>query len=59
MANIGERCKVGTRAPETGLYRHSACGKIETFNKHNVLAPCANRQCVNRSADWVLTQKLP
>ncbi len=59
MANVGDRCRVNTPAPDTGLYRHSACGKVETFNKHNNLAPCANHQCLNRSADWVLIQKLP
>lgn len=59
MANIYEQFPVGTPAPVTGLYRHAACGKVEDFNKTNVLAPCANRQCPNRGANWVLIQKLP
>jgi hypothetical protein len=58
MANVGERFKVGTRAPETGQYRHSACPNTEIFNKHNVLAPCANHSCPNKGADWILNQKL-
>lgn len=58
MANVGDRCKVGTPAPDTGQYRHSACTNTEIFNKYNVLAPCANRTCPNRGADWILNRKL-
>lgn len=58
MANTGDRCSVGTRAPETGRYKHSACQNTEIFNKGNILAPCANKQCPNKGADWILQQKL-
>lgn len=59
MTNIGEQFAVSTYAPTTGLYRHTACGKVEDFNHYNKLAPCANHQCPNRGANWVLIQKLP
>lgn len=58
MANVGERCRVGTDAPETGRYRHSACANTAIFNKGNNLTPCQNGQCVNRGADWILQEKL-
>jgi hypothetical protein len=58
MANVGDRCAVGTHAPETGRYKHSACTNTEIFNKHNVLAPCANKQCPDKGADWILQEKL-
>lgn len=58
MANVGDRCPVGTNAPETGRYKHSACGDTAIFNKGNNLAPCSNRQCPDRGADWILIQKL-
>jgi hypothetical protein len=59
MATIGQQYAVGTPAPATGLYRHTACGKVEDFNKTNILAPCANPHCQNRGANWVLIQFLP
>lgn len=40
MANVGDSCKVGTDAPETGRYKHSACSNTAIFNKNNNLAPC-------------------
>jgi len=59
MVQVGQQFAVGTPAPITGLYRHTACGKVEDFNKTNILAPCANHQCPNRGANWVLIQVLP
>lgn len=58
MADPGTRCSVGSRAPETGQYRHSACSNTEIFNKGNVLAPCANHACGQKGADWILNRKL-
>lgn len=58
MANVGTRVSVGSTVPETGRYRHTACYDTAIFNKGNVMAPCSNRQCPNRGADWVLTEKL-
>jgi hypothetical protein len=58
MANVGDKCKVGTSAPETGRYKHSVCANTEIFNKGNTLAPCANHQCPQKGADWILQQKL-
>jgi hypothetical protein len=58
MANVGDRCKVNSNAPDTGRYKHSACTNTEIFNKGNNLAPCANFTCPNKSADWILQQKL-
>jgi hypothetical protein len=58
MATEGSRHSVGTAAPDTGQYRHSNCTNTEIFNKGNILAPCANRACSHRGADWVLVKKL-
>lgn len=57
MANIGESFSVGTTVPETGLYRHTACGTTEGFNKGNALGPCPNRNCRQPGASWLLQQK--
>jgi len=58
MANVGSTHKVGTPAPDTGRYRHSACSNTEIFNKGNTLAPCANHSCPRKGADWILQDKL-
>lgn len=58
MANVGDRCRVGTPAPDTGQYKHSACANTEIFNKGNTLAPCANHACPQKGADWILNKKL-
>jgi hypothetical protein len=58
MANVGDRCKVGTNAPDTGRYQHSACNDTAIFNKGNNLAPCSKVSCPNRGADWILKEKL-
>lgn len=58
MANVGESFKVGTPAPDTGRYKHSACSNTEIFNKGNILAPCANTYCQSKGANWVLQNKL-
>jgi hypothetical protein len=55
---VGDRYKVGSDAPETGRYKHSACDNTAIFNKGNNLTPCQNWQCPNRGADWILIQKL-
>ena len=54
MAKVGDSFSVGTTAPETGRYKHSACSNTEIFNKGNTLAPCANRECPTRGANWIL-----
>ena len=58
MANVGDKVSVGKPAPDTGRYKHSACQNTEIFNKGNTLAPCANKQCPNKGADWILQEKL-
>jgi hypothetical protein len=59
MVTVGQQFAVGTPAPATGLYRHTACGKVEDFNKGNILAPCANAHCAHRGTHWTLIQLLP
>jgi hypothetical protein len=54
MANIRVYRAVGSPAPDTGLYRHSACTHTEIFAKGNILALCGNRSCPNKGANWVL-----
>jgi hypothetical protein len=49
---------VGSPAPDTGRYQHSACTQTEIFNKGNILLRCANRSCPNKGANWALQEKL-
>jgi hypothetical protein len=58
MANVGDKFRVGTPAPETGRYKHSVCANTEIFNKGNPFAPCANASCPNKGAEWILQAKL-
>ena len=58
MAEIGDRFKVGSRCPQTGQYKHTACANTEIYNKGNIFAPCSNTSCINRGADWELRKKL-
>jgi hypothetical protein len=58
MANVGERFRVGTPAPETGRYKHTSCDNTEIFNKGNTLAPCAKVSCPSKGTEWILQQKL-
>jgi hypothetical protein len=56
MANIGVYRAVGSPAPDTGQYQHSACTHTEIFVKGNILALCSNRGCPNKGANWVLQE---
>jgi hypothetical protein len=58
MTNLGDRFAVGTICKETGRYKHSACSNTEIFNKGDKFAPCANRSCPTKGADWILQDKL-
>ena len=49
---------VGSPAPDTGRYQHSACTNTEIFKKGNILMLCANRSCPNKGANWALEEKL-
>jgi hypothetical protein len=49
---------VGSPAPDTGRYQHTACTKTEIFNKGHILMLCANRSCPNKGANWALREKL-
>lgn len=59
MTNIGDKFSVGSICPQTGEYKHSACGKIETYNRGNVFAPCAKSDCPNKGFSWILIKILP
>lgn len=54
MANIGVYRAVGSPAPDTGRYQHSACDSTKIVDKGNILALCSNRICPNKGANWVL-----
>ena len=56
MANFRVYRAVGSAAPDTGLYFHSACNHIEIFAKGNILALCKNPSCPNKGANWVLQE---
>ena len=56
MANIGVYRSVGSLAPDTGRYQHSACTHTEIFTKGNILALCSNRSCPNKGANCVLQE---
>jgi hypothetical protein len=58
MALIGSTHSVGTPAPDTGRYQHSACSNTAIYNKGNKLAPCQDNSCPRKGADWILIQKL-
>ena len=49
---------VGSLAPDTGRYQHSACTSSEIFDKGNILKLCANRSCPNKGANWSLQETL-
>ena len=59
MANVGDLRAVGSPAQDTGRYGHSACADAKIFEKGDILAPCPNRGCPNKGANWVLQEKLP
>lgn len=54
---IGLRFAVGTHAPETGRYAHTACLNVETFYRGDILAPCVKDSCPKRRMDWILQEK--
>jgi lipoate synthase len=56
MANIGVYRAVGSPAPDTGRYQHSACQSTEIVDKGNIMALCDNRSCPNKGANWVLEE---
>jgi hypothetical protein len=56
MADIGVYRAVGSPAPDTGRYQHSACAYTEIFTKGNILALCSNPSCPNKGANWVLQE---
>jgi hypothetical protein len=56
MANIGVYRAVGSSAPDTGRYQHSACQSTEIVDKGNILALCDKRGCPNKGANWLLQE---
>jgi hypothetical protein len=58
MADVGTRVSVGSKAPETGQYRHTACTNTIIVNKGETMPPCEMPKCPNRGADWRLVKKL-
>ncbi len=56
MANIGVYRSVGSPAPDTGRYQHSACDNTQIVHKGKILALCGNRSCPNKGANWVLQE---
>jgi hypothetical protein len=60
MATVGTRVSVGTNAPETGKYKHTAIGCQNTIilNKNNNVPPCQLPRCARKGADWQLIEIL-
>jgi hypothetical protein len=57
MAHLGILCVVGTKAPDTGRYQHSACADTKVLYKGKTVVPCANPDCRDKGANWVLQEK--
>ena len=58
LQEIGRSSRaVGSPAPDTGQYQHSACS-TETFNKGGILPLCANPSCPNKGGNWAMQAKL-
>ena len=51
MANVGDKVMTGEQAPETGRYRHDACGDTIILNKRNKVPPCS--KC-GKGGSWTL-----
>jgi hypothetical protein len=45
---------VGSLAPETGRYQHSACTTSEILGKGDIFVLCTNPNCPNKGANWAL-----
>ena len=58
MTPTGTTVHVGSPAPATGRYRHSACDNTIILNKGNIAPPCSKPFCPNKGAYWTLTQNL-
>jgi hypothetical protein len=56
MANIGVYRAVGSPAPDTGRYQHSACDSTEIVEKGTILGLCGKQNCPNKGANWVLEE---
>jgi hypothetical protein len=56
MEYIGVYRAVGSSAPDTGRYQHSACLHSEILAKGNILALCSYRSCPNKGANWILQE---
>jgi hypothetical protein len=56
MANIGVYRAVGSPAPDTGRYQHSACRSTEIIEKGTIFGLCGDRNCPNKGANWVLQE---
>ena len=56
MANIGVYRAVGSPAPDTGRYQHSACDSTEIVEKGTILGLCGKQNCPNKGANWVLQE---
>jgi hypothetical protein len=49
---------IGSVAPDTGRYQHSACSTTEIFCKGDIFVLCTNPNCPNKGANWALQEKL-
>lgn len=60
MATVGTLVSVGSSAPETGRYKHTAtaCTNTIILNKGNVVPPCTMGNCPDKGAAWMLKEKL-
>lgn len=54
MAKVGDIVVVGSLAPVTGRYKHSACANTIIINKGEKVPPCSMPACPNKGAHWIL-----
>jgi len=55
MAHLGILCRVGTPAPETGRYQHSACGETRPIKEKEIIQLCGNVDCPHKGAQYAKT----
>jgi hypothetical protein len=54
MAEVGVAVQKEDFAPETGEYRHTACGALISLCRNNRIPPCYSKECPDKDQGWIL-----